>query len=82
MIIDIITSICMSFASIVYACKNIRHLSCFYGMFSCTQKSDQDNEIKALEEQLNIAIMALKKIQKTPRILLANNELKDIENNN
>jgi hypothetical protein len=51
-------------------------------MFSCTQKSDQDNEIKALEEQLNIAIMALKKIQKTPRILLANNELKDIENNN
>ena len=80
MIVETITSITMSFASIVYACKNIKHLSICFGICQCTQKNDQDEEIKALQDQLEITILALKGIrEKTPRYIL-NNELKESEN--
>ena len=80
MIVETITSITMSIASIIYATKNIKHLSICFGIFQCENKNDQDEEIKQLQEQLEIAILALKKIKdKTPRFVL-NNELKESEN--
>lgn len=79
MIVETITSITMSIASIIYATKNVKHIQLCFGICSCTNKSDQDEEIKQLQEQLEIAILALKKIRKSPRIL-NNNELKESEN--
>ncbi len=79
MIIETITSITMSFASIVYACKNIKNLSICFGICQCSQKSDDDEEIKQLHNQLEICILALKKIkEKTPRVI-NNNVLKEDE---
>ncbi len=79
MIVETITSITMSIASIVYSCKNIKHLSICFGICSCTSKTEQDEQIKQLHDQLEIAILALKKIkEKTPRI--NNNVLKESEN--
>ncbi len=80
MIVETITSITMSLASIIYASKNIKHIQLCFGICSCTSKSDQDEEIKQLQDQLEITIKALKKMkEKTPRII-QNTELKESEN--
>ena len=79
MIVETITSISMSVASVIYATKNIKHLSLCFGFCQCENKNAQDHEIKELQGQLEIAILALKKIrEKTPRII-QNCELKDSE---
>jgi hypothetical protein len=79
MIVETITSITMSIASLIYASKNIKHIQLCFGICSCTSKSDQDEEIKQLQDQLEITIKALKKMkEKTPRYIL-NNELKESE---
>ena len=80
MIVETLSSVTMSIASIIYATKNVKHLSICCGIFQCTQKSDQDQQIKELETQLEITIAALKRIrEKTPRMVL-NHELKESEN--
>jgi hypothetical protein len=80
MIVETITSITMSLASIIYASKNIKHIQLCFGICSCTSKTDQDEEIRQLQEQLEVTILALKKIrEKTPRII-QNCELKDSNN--
>ena len=79
MIAETIASITMSIASIIYATKNVKTLQLCFGVCSCTQKSDQDQEIKELHNQLEICILALKRIkEKTPRVIL-NSELKESE---
>ena len=68
----------MSIASIIYATKNVRYLSVCYGLCQCTQKGDQDQQIKELETQLEVTIAALKRMKEmTPRI--NNNVLKESE---
>ena len=69
MIVETITSITISLASVIYASKNIKHIQLCFGLCQCTSKSEQDEEIRQLQEQLELTIQALKRMkEKTPRI--------------
>jgi len=82
MYIDLIQTITMTIATIIYSLKNVKHLSLFYGLIQCSQKvKDNDdenvknleNQINLLEEQLFLTTESLKKL-KNCKITPRNNE--------
>ena len=71
----------MTIATIIYSLKNVKHLSLFYGLIQCSQKTNTDDEnvkkleeqISLLEEQLILTTESLKRL-KNCKITPRNNE--------
>lgn len=59
-IIEIIQTVSMTIATIIYSMKNVKHLTLCFGLIECVQKSNQDEEIKNLEEQIYLLETQLK----------------------
>lgn len=54
MYIQLIQTITMTIATIIYSLKNIKYLSLFYGFIVCQQKTTSDDEVQKLQDHINI----------------------------
>jgi len=60
MYIELIQTVTMTIATIIYSLKNIKKLSLFYGLIYCQQRVSDDDEIKKLEDQILLLESQLK----------------------
>lgn len=68
---EIVIAISLSIGSGVLCIKNIKEVKACFGCFSCTQEtaSDREEELKALELNINKTIQALQEMKQiTPRL--------------